>query len=114
MIQEGRNAWDNIDPECQEALRDKLDIGRQKGIATRVQRAFDKYNTPGTPMFKPVHDVWKCDGYVEDKKEHPCKEISMMSLVLISDFEVLRWLCLHRLMDIECNRRGCKQDSIPV
>ena len=119
VIQEGRNAWDNLGPELQEAMRDKQDLGRQRGIATRVQRAFQKFNTPGIPMFQPNHDVWKCNGYVDDDDEYPCqfnccKDVSMMSFVMISDFEVLRWLCHHRLMDIECNRPGCKQDCIPV
>ena len=115
MREQGRNAFDNIDPECQEAY----DIGKQKSIATRVNMPLEKYNTAGIPIFIPDHDVWNCDSYLDDENKHPCKlncckEMSIMSFVLISDFEVLRWLCLHRLMDIECNRPGCKQDCFPV
>ena len=113
MREQGRNAFDNIDPECQEAY----DIGKQKSIATRVNMPLEKYKTAGIPIFTPNHDVWNCDG--KDKNKDPCKlncckDMTIMSFVLISDFEVLRWLCLHRLMDIECNHPGCKQDCFPV
>ena len=37
-----------------------------------------------------------------------------MSFVNISDYEVLKWVCNHDLMDLECHRQGCDGSCAPV
>ena len=61
-------------------------------------------------------EVLKCQGIIGDG---PCKfcctkDVNMRAFMCISDFEVLKWLCMHRLMDLDCNRAQCGGECVPV
>ena len=81
----------------------------------RVFRAEDNYKIPGIPVLQPDHAVWRCTGFDDTVPEpQPCKlnctkSMTMVSFVNISDFEVLKWLCNHKLMDLECNRKDWRR-----
>ena len=115
-MQAGREAWETLDDEEREVVKGCQDRGREVANSNRREKAYEKYNTPGTPPLIPDHQVWKCEGF---SGTPPCqldcvRKMNLLSFVMISDFEVLQWLSRHQLMDHECHRSDCDGEGYPV
>ena len=66
IIQAGKEAWDDMDFELQNYVRDCQDRGRVTNNTNKAREAHIRYNTPGAPPLKPSADVFNCTGRLAD------------------------------------------------
>ena len=100
VIEAGKDAWAAMYEDQREYVNEAVERGRALSIATRVDRALEKYSTPGVPAIVPNTRIWKCQG---DCEGSCCNNVNFRAFINMSDYEVLQWLCNHELMDLECN-----------
>ena len=107
----------HMDLETREIIMENLNKGREKGIAMKQAKAAEKYEKEGPPDRVPNLKVWDCSVYDENRelcKFNCVKSVDCLSFVNVSDLKILKWLCSHRLMDVECNKSGCKGECYPI
>ena len=85
--------------------------------AKRKRESEVRYDTPGPPPLVSSCSVWECKGISEN--QNPCgfncvKTMTLGSFFNTSNLEVFKWVCHHRLTDVECNRTGCEGECRPV
>ena len=113
IIQAGMDAHINLDEE----QRAQLTRGQNKGRDFQQQQAMIKYCTPGKPAIVPDNKLWECTGNLDGVQ--PCRfscmsECGFLSFVNVPELSLLTWLVDHKLMDTNCNRRGCDGECKPI
>ena len=62
VLEAGREAWIAMDEEQRDAGLTAQDRGRAISMMMRVNRAKEKYSTPGSPAITPNNELWSCKG----------------------------------------------------